>query len=48
MLDPRRPGGADDDGGRPGGGDMDECCRRLLRALNRQEKLLKEILKHRK
>jgi hypothetical protein len=48
VLDPRRPGGADDDGGRPGGGDMDECCRRLLRALNRQEKLLKEILKHRK
>ena len=46
VLDPRRPGGDDNDGSRPGG-EKDECCRRLLRVLHRQEQLLKEILKHR-
>ena len=47
VLDPRRPPGGGDDG-RPGGGTGgDECCRKLLRALSRQERLLEKLLKDR-
>ena len=41
VLDRRHPPGA---GGRPGG---DDCCRKLLQALGRQEKLLASLLKSR-
>ncbi|PZQ97033.1 MAG: hypothetical protein DI533_15915 [Cereibacter sphaeroides] len=50
VYDPRRPpndGNGDGDGrpGGGGGGEGGDCCRRLLRVLSRQEKLLEQLIK---